>query len=390
MDNTSKKIKICYVVSADITIKFLLLSQLKFLIREGYEVYVVCPNGKWIADIKKEGIKVKIIRIKRKISPFYDLISIYRMWSYFKKEKFDIVHTNNPKPGLLGQLAAKMAGIPIIVNTVHGFYFQKNSPLFKRAFFIFIEKIAAKFSDLILFVNREDINTAVEEKICNSKKIKYFGGGINTDKFDPKKFSKEFVEKKRKKLSIPKGFKAIGITARLVEEKGILDLFGAIKIVLENFSKIILVVVGPKEPDKKDAIDPEIVKEYNIEKNVIFLGERTDMDEIYSLLDMFVLPSYREGLGISILEASAMEKPVVATNIRGCREAVDDGKTGILVPVKNSEKLAEAVFYLLKNPKIAEEMGRSGRMKVIKEFDEELVFNRIKENYEELIRKKLK
>jgi glycosyltransferase involved in cell wall biosynthesis len=107
-------------------------------------------------------------------------------------------------------------------------------------------------------------------------------------------------------------------------------------------------------------------------------------------MDVFVLPSYREGLGISIIEASATERPIVATDIRGCREAVDNNKTGILVPVKDSEKLAQAIIYLLRNPDIAREMGKQGREKALKEFDENMVFGRIKVEYERLIKEKLK
>jgi len=106
-------------------------------------------------------------------------------------------------------------------------------------------------------------------------------------------------------------------------------------------------------------------------------------------MDVFVLPSHREGMGLSILEASAMGKPVVATNIRGCREAVDDQKTGILVPAKNSDKLVVAMDFLLANPNIAKEMGKMGRLKVIREFDEKLVFDRIWEGYTRLVKRKI-
>ena len=118
ISHTLGKIKICYVANDDFFVKFLMLSQLKFLVKEGYDVYVVCSDGKWVNDIEKEGIKVKTIKIKRKISPFYDLITLVKLWNYFRKEKFDIVHVHTPKAAVLGQLAAKLAGIPIIINTV--------------------------------------------------------------------------------------------------------------------------------------------------------------------------------------------------------------------------------------------------------------------------------
>jgi len=384
-----KKIKICYITSIDATIKFILFSQIKFLKRENYDVYAVCSPGKWIKDIEKEKIKVKTIRFKRKISPISDLITLFRLFFYFKKEKFDIVHTHTPKPGLLGQLAAKMAGIPIIVNTVHGFYFQKRDSWLKRKFFILIEKIAAKCSGLIFFVNKEDMETAIKERICNSNLSRYFGGGINLERFNPERFSEEFILAKKKQLGIAPNKKIIGIVARLVREKGYLDLFQAFKKILRDFPKTTLLVIGPLEPEKKDAINPKVVKNYNIEKNVIFLGEREDIDELYPLMDVFVLPSHREGLGISIIEASAIRKPVIATDIRGCQEAIDNGKTGILVPLKNPKELAKAIIYLFENPEKAKEMGKRGREKTKREFDEKIIFSRIKTEYQRLVKEKL-
>jgi len=384
------KAKICYVANIDMAVKFLLLNQLNFLKNNDYDIYTVCSAGNLVKDIEKKGIKVKTIRFKRKISPISDLITLFRLYFYFKKEKFDIVHTHTPKPGLLGQLAAKMAGVPIIINTIHGFYFSENSSLLKRKFFVLIEKIAAKCSDLIFFISEENIKTATKKKICSSDLIKYLGRDIDMQRFDPKRFSEEFILARKKQFGISPNKKIIGIIARLVEEKGYLELFEAFKKVLEKFPNTVLLVVGPEEPEKKDAINPEVVKNYSIEKNVLFLGRKTDVDELYPLMDVFVLPTHREGIGATILEASAMEKPVIATRIGGCPEAINNKVTGILLPIKDSEKLAEAIIYLLKNPEKAKEMGRKGRRKVLREFDEKLIFDRIRIEYQRLIREKLK
>jgi glycosyltransferase involved in cell wall biosynthesis len=295
---------------------------------------------------------------------------------------------HNPKPSILGQLAAKMAGTPIIINTIHGLYFYKNSSKIKRSFFIFLEKIAAKYSDLIFSQNEEDIATLVKEKIATPERIKYLGNGVDIDKFDIRRFSQEFIYKKKKEINIPKDCKVIGVVARLVEEKGYLDLFRAFEIVLTGFNKTVLLIIGPEEPEKKDAINPKIVKNYNnIEKSVIFLGERSDVDEIYPLMDVFVLPSYREGLPRSILEAMAEKRAVLATNIRGCREEIENGKNGILVPSKNPEKLTEMIIFLFNNPDKAKELGENARSRVEKYFNEKIVFNKISENYQNLIKK---
>lgn len=386
----NKKLKICHIASVDITLKFLLLPQLKFLINEKYDVSAVCSNGKWVKNIEDCGVRVKKIKITRKITPISDLVSLIKLFLYFKKEKFDIVHAHTPKPALLGQLAAKIAGVPLIINTVHGLYFQKNSSQFKRNFFICMEKIGAKCSTLIFSQNKEDIETMVKEKIAETEKIRYLGNGVDIEKFNPKRFSEEFIIDRKRELGIENDFKVIGIVGRLVKEKGYLDLFSAFKKVLKKFPKSLLLVVGPEEPEKKDAFLPAIIKDYGIEKNVIFLGERTDVDELYSLMDIFVLPSHREGFPRTIIEAMASARPVIATYIRGCRDAVENGITGKLIPVNDSDKLTEEIIYFLNNPDKAKEMGVAGRKKVEREFDERFVFDRIKETYKELINRKLK
>ena len=129
-------------------------------------------------------------------------------------------------------------------------------------------------------------------------------------------------------------------------------------------------------------------KSYGIGKNVIFLGERSDVDEIYPLMDVFVLPSYREGMPRSVLEAMAEKRPIVATDIRGICEEIENGKSGVLVSVKNPDKLAEAIIFLLSDQKRAEQMAVAGRAEAEKEFDERLVFDRIEKEYEKLILKR--
>jgi len=385
----NNKIKICHVASVDITVKFLLLSQLKFLVSEGYDVSVVCSQGKWTEDIESHGIKVKNINITRKITPVLDLISLVKLFFYFKKEKFDIVHVHTPKAAVLGQLAAKVAGVPIIINTVHGLYFNRVSSAPTKAFFILIKKIAFECSDLIFSQNKEDIKTLVEGKIAEQEKIEYLGNGVDIKKFNSERFSNDFILAKKKELGINPDYKIIGVIGRLVKEKGYLELFEAFKSILEKFPKTILLIIGPEEPEKKDAIKPSIVKNYGIEKNIIFLGERTDTDELYSLMDIFVLASHREGFPRTVIEAMAMKRKIIATDIRGCREAIENEKTGILIPAKNSDKLKEAIISILDGGQKFGKMAESARETAEKEFDESLVFLKIKEVYKKLLERKL-
>lgn len=388
-EKEQKRIKICQVASADFTLKFMLRNQLIFLKNQGYEVFGACSAGKWVKDIEKEGIRVKIIKFKRKFSPFSDLITFFNLFFYFKREKFHIVHTHSLKPEFYGQIAAKIARVPIIINTLHGFDFSEDNSFLKKKFFLFLERIAAKCSDLIFSIGRKIIARAIKEKIGKVGSLKYLGRDIDTDRFNPQRFPEKFILEKKVELGLEPNKKVIGIVARLVKEKGYFDLFEAFKTVVQKFPDVVLIVIGPREPEKKDTFSYDIIKNYNIEKNVIFLGERNDVDDLYALMDIFVLPTHREGLGAAILEASAMEKPVIATDIGGCPETIDDGETGILIPVKNPEKLAEALIFLLENPEKAREMGKKGRKKIIEEFSLPVVLNRMKNEYERIIQEKI-
>ncbi|MBU4367799.1 glycosyltransferase family 4 protein [Patescibacteria group bacterium] len=389
--SSSPKIKICCVVSVDITLKFMLFNQLKFLQEQGYNVSAVCSPGKWIKDIRQQGIKVKTIRFKRRsFSPRSDMTAFFQLLSYFRKERFDIVHTHTPKPEIYGQLAAKLAGVPIIIDTLHGFDLSTDVSWLQKKIFIFLQRFVTKYSDVIFSVSKAVIQRATEEKICKPNLLKYLGRDIDTERFNSQRFSEEFILNKKKQLGIDSKKRIIGIVARLVEEKGYLELFESFKNILDKFPNTLLLSIGPEEPEKKDAIKSAIVKKYNIQKNVMFLGERSDIDEIYPLMDIFVLPTHREGVGASILEASATGKPVIASNTGGCPEAVEDGKTGILIPVKNVKKLTEAILFLFNNPEKAKEMGVSGREKILKEFNEKLIFDILGTEYQRLIKEKLK
>jgi len=384
--------KICQIVSSDITLKFMLFNQLKFLQSQGYEVYAICSPGKWVKDIEKEGIKVKTIKLSRKmISPVFDLTAFIKLFFYFKKEKFHIVHVHTPKAEIYGQIAAKLAGVPIIINTLHGFGLDLSShvPNWQKKLYIFLQKMIGKCSSVVFSISYDIIEKAKKHKVFDPGILKYLGRDIDTDRFSPDRFDDEFIKREKRELNIPDGKKIIGIISRLVQEKGYFELFQAFKKVLARFPETLLLIIGPEEPEKKDGITKNTVKNYGIENNVIFLGERQDTEKLYPLMDVFVLPSHREGLGAVILEASSTGKPVIATNIGGIPEAVDNGETGLLVPVNNPVEIATAISYLLDNPKTAKEMGVRGRKKVIKEFGKEIVLERLGFAYEELIREKL-
>ncbi len=383
--------KIAHITTVDLSIRYLLLNQLLALKMSGYDVTGISAVGRDVPFIESHGIRHLGVPLTRRITPLTDLVALWRLYHLLRRERFVLVHTHTLKAGILGRWAAKLAGVPIIVHTNHGFIFHERSPQLWRYFFIALEKIAAHCSDLIFSVNQEDIETAVREGICEPRKIVLLGrGGIGIDiaLFDPERFSFDDIARKRLEVGLPNGARVVGFVGRLVREKGLLELFEAARIVRERVPEVRFLIVGPVDKEKPDALTPDTAQEHGIANICHFLGMRQDMPELYALMDVFVLPSHREGFPRAPMEASAMQVPCVVTNIRGCREVVEHGRNGLLVPLGNVQALADAIVELLTDRGKARRMGEEGRRMALERFDERLVFEKVKAEYARLLREK--
>jgi len=380
-----KPAKVAVVTAIDNTLRGLLNAQLLAAIEAGYEVHGVCSPGSNFEFLEDEGIIMHPIPISRRITPFRDIVSLYRLYKLFKAQKIDIVHTHTPKVSLLGQLAARMAGVPIVVNTVHGFYFHDHMRPALKKFYIFMEKIAGRCSDMILSQNPEDVDTAVKLGIAKPEKIRVLGNGVDLDKFRPNRFDDNFIAKKRQEVGLPEDALVIGIIGRLVREKGFLELFEAFRNLIDRYDNLRLLIIGPEDTEKPDHISGQTFREYGIESHTFWLGRRRDIPELLAACDIYCLPSWREGFPRSAIEAAAMALPIVTTDIRGCRQVVDDCVNGILVPFNNPAALEEALSKLIENSELRKKMGQAGYKKAQKEFDEnkvcELVINTFNELY---------
>jgi len=385
-----KPVRVCRVAAVDMTLLFLLMPQMKFFKEQGYDISAVCSSGELVWRVEQEGIPVKTITIKRKVSPLADLAALWQLFWYFRKERFDIVHTHTPKASLLGQIAAWLARVPLRVVTIHGLYAREDSHPLKWFVFSWIERVVSFCSHYTFSINKADIELLVREGIYGKERIAYLGTGVSLTRFDLSRFPSGFVRQKKQELGIPLDKKVVGIVARLVKEKGYVVLFEAFRSLVRKHPDTVLLIIGPEDPVGKDSFDPaELAKEYGIAEHVIILGQRFDMEELYPLMDIFTLPSFREGIGSSILQASVMERPVVASDIRGCQEAVEHGNTGFLVPARNPAALAQTLSWVLAHPKEAAKMGQQGKVKMEREFKDVDVFQRLLTNYERLIQEKL-
>lgn len=379
-----REIKVAHITTVDLSLRYLLLNQMQSIQEAGYQVTGISSTGPDVSAIEAAGIRhIAVPMTRNPFTPLQDLQSLWRLYRIIRRERFTIVHTHTPKPGLLGQLAAQLAGVPIIVNTLHGFYFHDRMRPQLRFFYILLEKIAARCSSVILSQNGEDVGTAVRERICPPEKIKHLGNGINLRRFDPDRISQAEIAAKRAEVGLPKA-PIVGFVGRLVAEKGLLELFAAAQQVRAQIPSVHFVFVGPVDT-KPDALTPDTAREYGIADVSHFLGMRRDMPELYSLMDVFVLPSHREGFPRAPMEAAAMRVPCVVTDIRGCRETVEHGRNGLLVPLGNTGALADAIVQLLTDREGARRMGEEGRRMAAERFDERAVFEKVKSEYARLL-----
>lgn len=381
------KCKVAHVTSVSLSLRYLLLNQIQSIQAHGYDVVGISTPGPDVIAIEAEGVAHIPVPISRKVSPIQDLKSLWQLYRVMRREQFTIVHTHTPKAGLLGQLAARLARVPVVVNTLHGLYLHEHMRPMERRFYIVLEKLAALCSDIILSQNREDMQTAIKEGICKPERISYLGNGIELARFDPARFTDRMLQKQRADIGIPDGAKVVGFVGRLTRRKGFLDFLAAGRQIVERCPDVRFLIVGDADIEKSDSVDPALAKTYGLDGHCIFLGMQSNdrLPLLYCLMDVLALPSESEGLPRVILESAAMGVPTVASHVKGNREAIVDGRSGLLVPLRDVPALTNAILSLLNDPGKARQMGREGRTIAQERFDERLVFAEVIEVYRRLM-----
>jgi glycosyltransferase involved in cell wall biosynthesis/ribosomal protein S18 acetylase RimI-like enzyme len=379
-----RPIRVAHVTTVDLTLRFLLMGQMKRLRDEGFEVLGISSSGPWVAAIQAEGIHhVPWRSATRSWAPSADVRALGELVSILRRERVHVLHTHNPKPGILGRIAARLAGVPIVVNTVHGLYAMPEDPWPKRVAVLGLERVAARFSDRELYQSEEDLRWARRIGLVSPGRSVFLGNGTDVTTFDPDAVPVERMSAIRTELGIPDGAVVVGTVGRLVAEKGYRELFAAARRVRDEQAEVVFLVVGDHDTAKSDSIPaPEIER---ARADVAFAGWREDVRELLAIMDVFVLPSWREGVPRSAIEAAAMGRPMVVTDIRGCREVVRDGIEGILVAPRDPQRLAEAILELVRDPALRERMGKAARSRAEDRFDERRVLETVVRTYRELL-----
>lgn len=381
--------KIVQLTAIDMTMNNFLRPLNSAIKKEGHDLYCVCSSGPFTKKILADNFKYYDVKIDRKISPLSNYRTIRQLTALFKNIKPDIVHVHTPVASVLGRIAAKIAGVPTIIYTAHGFYFHEGMNEKQYKLFFNIEKYIGRFcTDYIFTQSFEDYEVAKNNNFLlrkNKNNYVCISNGIDLkDKFNIQKYNEQTKNKIKEKHNIPNENMIVTFIGRLVKEKGILDL-------LNSFNKIdnknvTLIIIGGLPQGERDTDTFEELQKFKNNNNIIFTGHVDNAEEYLYSSDIFCLPSYREGMPRSIIEAMAMKNAVLATNIRGSREEVIHNETGYLFNVQDDDQIADYINFLYANPKKLEEMKENGFKRALDLYDEEKVVAKQLEVFNKAIR----
>lgn len=336
------------------------LSLAKNLDRGRFDVSVCTgKSGALVDEIKKNKMNYFPVTFRKaKAGKTIRAIS-----SILRDQRIDILHTHGGVAGLFGRWAAHKCKTPVIVHTLHGIhYLHYRNPLLKFLG-ILLERSFSSFTDSLIFVSDGDRDKGQRYRLAPSEKMVVIKNGIDFSDYQKIKVNNKV--NRIKELNLESSRSIVGTVARLHRQKGLIYLIKAAKKIVQIFPEVKILIIG--EGPLREKLERR-TNRLGLEKRVSFLGERKDIPELLSLLDVFILPSLWEGLPFALIEAAALEKPVVATEVDGIREVIRDRDTGFLVPPKNPESLAQAVISMLQNRESASHIGKKLKKEICHQY----------------------
>jgi len=377
------KKKLIRITTIPISLEKLLEGQLVYM-SQYYDVTAVSSEADNLKKLGlKEGVSTYHIPLTRKITPYTDIRAVIKLYRYLKKEKPLIVHTHTPKAGIVGMMAAALAGVPIRLHTVAGLPLTEATGV-KRKILNHVEKLTYRYATMVYPNSRGLKEIILKEKFCAAKKLKVLGegssNGIDTSYFSPTHFSEETVKKKRKELGIHPTELIYIFVGRLVKDKGLDELIAAFKLLQQENNHCTLLLVGPYEDDL-DPLSEITRKEIESNSKIICTGFQQDIRIYLAISDILVFPSYREGFPNVVMQAGAMDLPAIVSNINGCNEIVMDGRNGLLVPAKDTEKLYEKMDLLATDHDLREQLRSNARQEILLRYERKKMWEIILEEY---------
>ncbi|PKQ44070.1 glycosyltransferase family 4 protein [Confluentibacter flavum] len=367
----------------------LLQGQLRYM-SQYFDVIAVASNGKNNELLKvseQEGIPTYAVEMTRKITPFKDLVAVWKLYRLFKKEKPFIVHSHTPKAGTLSMIAAKWASIPHRLHTIAGLPLVEATG-FKRIILNTVEKVTYACATKIYPNSYGLVDIILENKFTSKEKLKVIANGssngIDTSFFDPTLYTDNTTKLKfRAELGISNNDFVFIYVGRLVTDKGINELIIAFNKLYKQYNTIKLLLVGPYEK----ALDPlkiDTIEIINHNSNIISTGWVKDVRPYYSIANVLTFPSYREGFPNVVMQAAAMQLPCIVTNINGCNEIIKHNEYGIIIPIKDEVALYDAMIHVFNNQSKYKSMGINSRKHIQSYFERKVVWKAILDEYTQL------
>jgi len=374
--------RVLQVAARDLTVAKLLKGLIERLQTAGCEVEVACSGGRYADELERSGINIHRVDIERRFVSIRNLKALWHLYRVIRRGHYDVIHVHTPIAAGIARLAAWFAGSQHVVYTAHGFFFHDRMPRWKRWPLVAMEWSLSKLTNVLLLQSAEDMATALKWRMIDPERAVWISNGVDTQALRPlPAVDRQTI---RKSLGIEGDEVVIGFMGRMVEEKGILVLERALTELTQrrgwNIPLVLLVAGDTKTAGDRarpaHAVDDNPYEVANAHgPKTIFAGFTDDVLSFMNALDVFVLPSFREGMPRSVLEAMACAIPVIATDIRGCREEVVHGQTGLLVPPGDAARLADGLNMLIRDRDLRRALGGAGRMRAVEHFDESRVLD---------------
>lgn len=345
---------------------------------DGWKVDVLATDPVFQRALRQEGLGViHLDVIRREIRPFWDWAGLIRLYQFLSQERYRVVHTHTSKAGFVGRLAARMAGVPAIVHTIHGFAFHERSPRAVRAFYSNLERIAANWCDQLVSVSRFHREWAISLGICDAERIAAIPNGIAV----PPRTMGVSASGLRRRLGVPDAGLLILSMARLAPDKGLEYLIEAASMLPPELAgaRIVIAGEGPARAGLEQA-----VRDHGVAHKVIFLGFREDVGDLLAASDVIALPSLREGLSIALLEAMAAGKPIAATSIGSHAELASQSEIAVMVPPGDARALAGALVQLSCDADLRARLGNNARALYEKHYTEARMLESYRQLYSSL------
>ncbi|MCD0483741.1 glycosyltransferase [Streptacidiphilus sp. ASG 303] len=361
-----RPLRVAHLTTVDMSLHLLLGTELRHDVACGFETYGISAPGPYTDRVEALGVThVPLPALTRAWDPRRDAAAARELLAALRRIRPDVLHTHNPKTGVLGRVLGRAARVPVVVNTCHGLWAQAHDPLARRALVLGAEALAARFSHAELYQNGEDRRTL--SRAVPARRSRVVGNGVDLDRFADGAGRAAARARVRAELGAADGDLLVGGVGRRVAEKGLPEYAAAARALA---GKARFVWIGPEDPDKPDALAAAPGGPLD---GVVLPGERADMPDVYAALDLFVLPSHREGFSRSAMEAAAAGLPMVLSDIRGCREIGTHGEHLLLVPPGDPAALAAAVDRLLTDADLRRRLGGAARRRAREAFDQRAV-----------------